>query len=69
MAMADEEGVRGRPVAGAIGGLVLGLGAAADALFAGWLRLDSIWLVVIPVGLLVAGAVVGWLAPLRVLRR
>jgi uncharacterized protein YacL len=60
---------RGRPVLGAIFGLLFGVLLTFDLLMMGTFRLDSILVPVIPVLLLAAGLALGWTAPLRFLRR
>lgn len=55
---------RGHPVLGAVTGLFFGISLAITLLVFGVLALDSILLAILPVLLLVLGAVWGKLAPL-----
>ena len=56
--------VRGRPILGAFGGLLLGLGLSVVLLTTRVVASDSIVLVVLPLALLVLGIVWGIAAPL-----
>lgn len=70
--MTSESGsqaVRGRPVAGAIMGLIFGIFLTASLLQMGMFALDSNMVVIVPIVLLIAGGAWGYLAPLRMLRR
>jgi hypothetical protein len=62
-------GQRGRPVLGAIAGLLFGLALATDLLLLGSIALDSALVVLLPIIFLVLGIAAGIFAPLRFLRR
>ncbi len=64
-----EQRFHGRPVLGAIFGLLLGIALAADLLLLGTIALDSALMIILPVLFLILGAVGGYLAPLGYLRR
>lgn len=55
---------RGRPVLGAVGGLLFGLGAAVFIQQAGWWPLDWLLLYGLPVVMLIIGVIWGRLAPM-----
>ena len=55
---------RGRPVLGAVNGLFLGLFVAADLLFFGVVRLDSVVITIVVIAGVVSGIVLGWWGPL-----
>jgi hypothetical protein len=61
--------VRGRPLLGAVCGLLLGVFLAFDLLQMSLMPLSSPLVVAVPAGGLVLGALLGMLAPLRFLRR
>lgn len=63
------EAQRGRPVIGAIAGLLFGIALSVDLLLMGTIALDSPLVVLLPVIFLLLGAVAGFFAPLRFLRR
>ena len=56
--------VRGRPILGAFGGLLFGLGLSLVLLTTGVLATNSILLVILPIALLVLGIVWAVIAPL-----
>lgn len=56
--------VRGRPILGAFGGLLFGLGLSVVLLTTGVLSTNSIILVVLPIALFVLGIVWAIVAPL-----
>ncbi len=60
---------RGRPVLGAIAGLLFGLFLTFDLLMFSVFPFESVLVLVIPVLGLLAGVLLGWTAPLRALRR
>lgn len=60
---------RGRPVPGAIFGLLLGIFLTIDLMFFGTIGLDSAMVWVIPILMLVVGGLIGFFAPLQFLRR
>lgn len=60
---------RGRPVLGAIFGLLFGLFLAVDLLLLGLISLDSPFVVLLPVVFLIVGIAGGLLAPLGSPRR
>lgn len=60
----------GRPILGAIFGLIFGLALAINLLFLGTFGLESAMVWVLPIAFLVIGGVLGYVAPLQyVLRR
>jgi hypothetical protein len=59
----------GRPVLGAISGLLFGLFLTVDLLFLSVFTLSSVMVLLLPVVFLVAGIILGLVAPLRFLRR
>ena len=61
--------VRGRPVAGAIAGLFFGLFLTFALLQMSTFALDSNLVVIVPIVTLVLGALNGFFAPLRFLKR
>lgn len=64
----ESRPVRGRPVLGALCGLLLGAFLAFDLLQMSFMPLDSVLVVAVPVGGFVLGALLGMIAPLRFLR-
>ncbi len=60
---------RGRPVLGAIFGLLLGLFLAVDLLLLGVIPLESPMVIILPLVFLAIGVFGGLFAPLKVLRR
>ena len=60
--------VRGRPVAGAILGLLFGLFLTFALLQMSMFPLDSNLVVIVPIVMLILGALNGFFAPLRFLR-
>ena len=56
--------IRGRPILGAFGGLIFGLGLSIVLLTTGALATNSVVLVVIPIALCVLGIVWAVVAPL-----
>ena len=62
-------GQRGRPVIGALAGLLLGLFLAVDLLLLGTIPVDNAMVVILPLLGLLAGLAVGLMAPLGFLRR
>jgi hypothetical protein len=61
--------VRGRPITGAILGLVFGIFLTFALLQMSVFALDSNLVVAVPIVTLILGFVNGWFAPLRFLRR
>jgi ABC-type antimicrobial peptide transport system permease subunit len=61
--------VRGRPVLGAIFGLLFGIFLMLTLLQMSVFSLDSAMVIVVPIVMLVLGALNGYFAPLRFLRR
>ena len=60
---------RGRPVWGAVFGLVFGIALTVDLLFFGTFGLESVMLWILPIVFLVIGAVLGYIAPLQLVMR
>ena len=60
---------RGRPILGAIFGLVFGLSLAVVLLFFGTFALESVMVLVLPLLFLVVGGALGYFAPLGVVAR
>ena len=60
---------RGRPILGAIMGLLFGVFLTIDLLFISVFALDSVMVLLLPPLSLVAGFALGLVAPLRFLRR
>ncbi len=60
---------RGRPILGAIMGLLFGVFLTIDLLFLSVFALDSVMVLLLPPLSLVAGVALGLVAPLRFLRR
>lgn len=60
---------RGRPVAGAILGLIFGIFLSASLLQMGMFALDSNMVVIVPIVMLIVGGLWGYFAPLKFLRR
>ena len=56
--------MKGRPVRGLIGGLLLGIFLDIDLVFSGAVKLESVLLTVIPLVLMVVGLLLGLWAPL-----
>lgn len=61
-------GTRGRPILGAIAGLIFGIALAADLLMVGAFNLASVWLLIVPVLFLLIGAALGIWSPVGYLR-
>jgi len=61
--------MRGRPVLGAVMGLLFGLFLTFALLQLSVFGLDSAFVVILPVVMLILGGLNGYFAPLRVLRR
>lgn len=59
----------GRPVLGAISGLLFGIFLTVDLLMLSLFPLDSAMVLVVPLASLIAGIILGVAAPLRFLRR
>jgi hypothetical protein len=55
---------QGRPVLGAVNGFFLGLFIAADLLFFGVVRLDSVVITILPIIGIVVGIALGFWGPL-----
>ena len=56
--------MKGRPVRGLFGGLLLGIFVDIDLVFGGIVKLDSVVLTVLPIALLVVGVLLGLWAPI-----
>lgn len=69
MSSSPTTSVRGRPVLGAIFGLLFGIFLTATLLQMSVFPLDSNLVVFVPIGMLILGGLWGYFAPLRVLRR
>ncbi|MSP21644.1 MAG: hypothetical protein EXR66_01240 [Dehalococcoidia bacterium] len=61
--------VRGRPILGAIAGLLLGIGVSLDLRMFGVISLDSVLVVALTPAMLVLGGIIGAIHPLGFLRR
>jgi hypothetical protein len=55
--------VKGRPLRGLIGGLLLGIFVDVDLVFGGVVKLESVVLTILPIALLVVGLLLGLWAP------
>lgn len=55
--------MKGRPVRGLIGGLLLGIFLAADLALSGVVKFDSVVLTIVPIAALVVGWLLGLWAP------
>jgi hypothetical protein len=55
---------RGRPVRGFFAGLLLGILIDIDLAFSGAVQLDSVWLTILPIALIVIGLALGFWAPI-----
>ena len=66
---ASTAAVRGRPVAGAILGLVFGIFLTLALLQMSTFSLDSVMVVLLPILMAILGGLNGYFAPLRFLRR
>jgi hypothetical protein len=60
---------RGRPVLGAVFGLLLGVFLTFDLLMMSVFALDSAWVLALPVIMLLVGLALGMFQPLKFLRR
>jgi uncharacterized protein YacL len=60
---------RGRPVLGAVFGLLLGVFLTFDLLMMSVFALDSVMVLVLPIVMLLVGVALGWFQPLRFLKR
>lgn len=56
--------MKGRPVRGLIGGLLLGIFLDIDLVFGGVIKLESVVLTILPIALAVVGLLLGLWAPL-----
>jgi hypothetical protein len=56
--------MKGRPVRGFFGGLLLGIFVDIDLVFGGVVKLDSVIITILPVALLVIGLLLGIWAPI-----
>ena len=56
--------MKGRPVRGLIGGLLLGIFVDVDLVFGGAVKLESVVLTILPIALLVVGLLLGLWAPI-----
>ena len=56
--------MKGRPVRGLIGGLLLGIFVDIDLAFGGVVKLSSVVLTIVPIALLVVGLLLGLWAPI-----
>lgn len=65
----DGGSTRGRPVLGAIAGLLFGIALAVDFLMTGVIGLSSVWVLILPVLFLAIGTALGIWSPLAYLRR
>jgi len=59
----------GHPAIAALCGLMFGVFLAVDLLLLGTMRLDNALVVIMPLISLIVGVSLGWLAPLKMLRR
>lgn len=69
MTAGPADSSRGRPILGAIMGLLFGVFLTIDLLFLSVFALDSVMVLLLPPLSLVAGVALGLVAPLRFLRR
>jgi hypothetical protein len=69
MTTEPSEAVRGRPVAGAILGLIFGIFLTFSLLQMSVFPLESNLVVIIPIVTLILGGLNGYFAPLRYIRR